>query len=111
MGAFLACIKGEANGCKCVLQCYQCNTEGHYTDKILCDVLARGLNDSEIQLDLLGNPNQEMSLEEMFKFTEAKEAGKSSAITLTHKVQPPLAVFMKKIKCRLVLPHLKVKAI
>lgn len=82
--AFGARIKGQANVCKFVLQCKKCNTDVHYTDEILRDVLARGLNDSEIQLDLLGNPNQEMPLEEMFKFIEAKEAGKRSAITLTH---------------------------
>ena len=39
----------------------------------------RGLADSEIQLDLLGERNQDMSLEEVFQFIEAKEAGKRSA--------------------------------
>lgn len=39
----------------------------------------RGLADSEIQLDLLGDKNQDMALEEVFQFVEAKEAGKWSA--------------------------------
>ncbi|CAH3031503.1 unnamed protein product [Pocillopora meandrina] len=46
---------------------------------VLRDVLTRGLADSEIQLDLLGERNQDMSLEEVFQFIEAKEAGKRSA--------------------------------
>lgn len=82
--AFGARIKGQANVCKFVTKCNKCKSDVQYTDEILRDVLARGLNDGEIQLDLLGNPNQEMTLEEMFKFIEAKEAGKRSAVTLTH---------------------------
>jgi hypothetical protein len=38
-----------------------------------------GLADHEIQLDLLGDKNQDMSLEEVIQFIEAKEAGKRSA--------------------------------
>ena len=49
---------------------------------VLRDVLSRGLDDSEIQLDLLGDKNQEMTLEEVFKFVEAKESGKRSASRL-----------------------------
>ena len=45
-------------------------------------VLCQGLEDSEIQLDLLGDKNQDMALEEMLRFIEAKEAGKRSATQL-----------------------------
>ena len=41
--------------------------------------MTRGLADSEIQLDLLGDKNQNITLEEVFQFIEAKEAGKQSA--------------------------------
>ena len=45
-------------------------------------MLCLGLEDSEIQLDLLGDKNQDMTLEEMLRFIEAKEAGKRSATQL-----------------------------
>ena len=36
----------------------------------------------EIQLDLLGDKNQDMTLEQMLRFIEVKEAGKRSATML-----------------------------
>ena len=53
-----------------------------YTEVILRDVLCRGLEDSEIQLDLLGDKNQNITLEQTLNFVEAKEAGKRSATQL-----------------------------
>ena len=64
------------------MECQSCKAEVDYSEEILRDVLTRGLCDNEIQLDLLGDKNQDMSLEEVFKFIEAKEAGKRSASTL-----------------------------
>ena len=60
-----------------------------YTDAILRDVLTRGIADAEIQLDLLGDQKQDMPLEEVFQFVEAKEAGKRSASRLidSHSVE------------------------
>ena len=43
------------------------------------DVLCRGLEDVETQMDLLGDRNQDMTLEQVFRFVEAKEAGKRLA--------------------------------
>ena len=40
------------------------------------------LQDTEIQLDLLGDKNQNMSLEQVLQCIEAKEDGKRSAIHL-----------------------------
>ena len=77
--SFGARIRGQANVCKFVIACPHCSEEISYTNEILRDVLTRGIADHEIQLDLLGDPNQEMTLEETFKFIEAKEAGKRSA--------------------------------
>ncbi len=45
-------------------------------------MLCRGLTDTEIQMDLLGDSNQDMSLEQALKFVETKEAGKRSASRL-----------------------------
>ena len=80
--AFGARLRGQAGVCKFVLKCSNCNEDMNYTDAILRDVLTRGLYDSEIQLDLLGDQNQNMTLEEVFQFVEAKEAGKRSASKL-----------------------------
>ena len=45
-------------------------------------MLCQGLEDSEIQLKLLGDKNQNMTLEQILRFVEAKEAGKRSATRL-----------------------------
>ena len=77
--SFGARIRGQAGVCKYTLECPSCASDVNYTDQILRDVLTRGVYDSEIQLDLLGHTNQNMSLEDAFQFIEAKEAGKRSA--------------------------------
>ena len=80
--SFGARIRGQAGVCKFSVECPQCHTKVNYTDSILRDVLSRGLADHEIQLDLLGDANQDMTLEEVFQFVESKEAGKRSALRL-----------------------------
>lgn len=51
---FGARLRGQACICKFFLKCQNCATDVNYTEEILCDVLARGIFDSDIQLDLLG---------------------------------------------------------
>ena len=82
--SFGARIKGQAGICKYTTTCPRddCNTDIDYTDAILRDVLARGIADQEIQLDILGDQNQSMSLEDMLRFVEANESGKRSASRL-----------------------------
>ena len=80
--SFGARLCGQASVCKFVIDCPDCNHEVDYTETILRDVLCRGLQDSDIQLELLGHTNQDMTLEEIFRFIEAKEAGKRSATRL-----------------------------
>ena len=77
--SFGARLRGQASVCKFTIKCPTCEADVNYTENILRDVLTRGLADSEIQLDLLGDKNQDMALEEVFQFVEAKEAGKRSA--------------------------------
>lgn len=79
--AFGARLKGQTSVCKYTQQCAGCAQMVNYTEAMLRDVLCRGLEDSEIQLDLLGHSNQDMSLEKVLKFVEAK-AGKRSASRL-----------------------------
>ena len=80
--AFGARLRGQAGVCKFTQECTGCAASVNYTDAILRDVLYRGIADSEIQMDLLGDANQEMSLEQTLRFVEAKEAGKRSASRL-----------------------------
>ena len=81
--AFVARLKGQAGVCKYVKACPGCNVQVAYTEAILTDVLCRGIADPEIQMDLLGDVNQEMTLEQAIKFVEAKESGKRSASRLS----------------------------
>ena len=77
--SYCARIRGQANVCKYLLNCPGCNQSISYTNEIIRDILTRGIADHEIQLDLLGDTNQNMSLEETIKFVETKEIGKRSA--------------------------------
>ena len=80
--AFGARLRGQASVCKFTQKCPNCDTMVNYTEAMVKDVLSRGLEDNEIQMDLLGDKNQDMSLEEVLGFIEAKEAGKRSASRL-----------------------------
>jgi len=80
--AFCARLRGQANICKYKIECPECNHEVDYTEPILRDVICRGIEDSDIQLDLLGQTNQDMSLDEVLHFVEARETGKRSATKL-----------------------------
>jgi hypothetical protein len=87
---FGARLRGQADICKFVIDCPNCSAQIIYTYVIMRDVLTRGVVDPDIQLDLLGDKNQNMTLEEVFKFVEAKEAGKRSASRLleySHSVE------------------------
>ena len=77
--SFGARLRGQASVCKFTIACPSCGTDVNCTDNILRDVLTKGLADDDIQLDLLGDKNQGMSLEEVLQLVEAKEAGKRSA--------------------------------
>ena len=81
--AFVARFRGQAGVCKYVHPCTGCGHANSYMEAVLRDVLCRGLVDTDIQTDLLGDPNQDMSLEQALKYVEAKEAGKRSASRLT----------------------------
>lgn len=65
--AFGTRLRGQAGVCKFIVKCTSCEEEVNYTEAILRDVLCRGLDDPEIQLDLLGDKNQNMTLEQVFK--------------------------------------------
>ena len=70
--SFGARLRGQAAECKYAIDCNNCEHSVDYTEQILCDVLCRGIADPDIQLELLGHTNQDMSLEEVFHFVETK---------------------------------------
>ena len=80
--SFGARICGQASVRQYNTACPSCSTTIDFTDCMLWDVLARGIADNEIKLDLLGDAKQDMTLEEMLKFVESKESGKRSASRL-----------------------------
>ncbi|GFR60913.1 hypothetical protein ElyMa_003543500 [Elysia marginata] len=77
ISAFGARLAGQAAICKVSVQCPHelCCHHINYTDAKLKDALIGSTADSDIQLDL-NDKNQEMSLEDILQFVEAKEAGK-----------------------------------
>ena len=55
---FAARARGQARTCKFTQDCPQCSTAVDFTDTMIRDVVTRGLDDQEIQQDLLGDRNQ-----------------------------------------------------
>ncbi|GFN96751.1 hypothetical protein PoB_002325700 [Plakobranchus ocellatus] len=88
--AFSARLKGQANVCQYNIPC-KCGAQLSYSDQMVRDILIVGLADEDIRLDVLGQANQEMSLEETIRFIEAKESGKRSAGRINPK---PTAVLV-----------------
>ena len=80
--AFEAHLRGQAATCGFTIKCPNCNHDVNYTEPMICDCITKGLQDSDIQLDLLGDTDQFKTLESTLKFVEAKETGKRSAAQL-----------------------------
>ena len=80
---FCARLSGQANICQFQVDCPDCSKGVDYTNHIVRDCLIRGISDDDIRLDVLGNLNQNMGLEELVSFIESKEAGKRSLAQLT----------------------------
>lgn len=78
--SFGARLWGQASVCKFTMQCPGCNIYVNYTEAILRDVLTRGLCDPDIQLELLGDKNQDITFEQSFKFVEAKKRSASDLL-------------------------------
>ena len=76
--AFSARLRGQAGVCSFTVGC-TCTAQVDYSDIMVRDALIRGLADEEIRLDILGESKQDMSLEEVLTYVEAKESGIRSA--------------------------------
>ncbi|XP_068232779.1 uncharacterized protein [Palaemon carinicauda] len=103
--AFGARLRGQAGICKFLLDCPSCDSEVNYTEPIIQDILIRGIEDQEIQLDLLGHTNQNMTLEEVFRFVERKEAGKRSASLFTESPSTDASSSYKKFNRTRIVKH------
>jgi len=97
--SFGARIRGQATVCKLLLNCSAYNTEVNYTDQILRDVLIRGIADHDIQLDILGDSNQDMSLEDTFRLIEAKESSQVVESARSHYKKSKEEPTQKNITC------------
>ena len=97
---FGARLRGQAGICKFTMKCPNCDNDVNYTDAILRDVLTRGVADPDIQLDLLSDQNQDMTLEQVTQLIEAKESGKRSASQLldTHGVEATRSSYRREKK-------------
>ena len=84
--SFVTRLRGQARMCKFVFK-FKCScdveSDVNYSDLVVRDVLARGIADTDIQVELLGTTNQGMSLEQCVEFIKTKEAGKASASHLS----------------------------
>ena len=60
----------------------ECDQVNDFTEEILRNVIAHSIAEQEIQLDLLGEKNQDMPLKDIIEYIEAKESGKCSASRL-----------------------------
>ena len=79
---FAARLRGQAGVCNFKKEC-TCASVVDFSDIMIRDTLIRGLEDEEIRLDILGQSKQDMNLEDVLQFVEAKESGKRSAGRLT----------------------------
>lgn len=79
--AFAARLRGQAGVCNYKVDC-SCSLAVDFSDVIVRDSLIRGLEDEDIRMDILGQSNQNMTLEEVLQHVEAKESGKRSASRL-----------------------------
>ena len=106
---FAARVKGQADVCNFVIDCPSCSNSVNYTSKVLKDIIVKGILDPEIQLDLLSESNQEMQLEDMLRYVEAKESGKHSAIKLSQSIQAASTVRSQYRKAKTFVPSTDIK--
>ena len=82
--SFVARLRGQAGVCnfsktkRCHCHCRE-EVTLDFSDDMVRDALIRGLEDEEIRLHILGQANQDMTLEETLQLAEAQECGRRSA--------------------------------
>lgn len=80
--AFCARLRGQARVCNFTQQ-KQCscslNVDFDYSEIMVRDALIRGISDDDIRLEIVGQPRQDMTLDEVLQLAEARESGRRSA--------------------------------
>ena len=81
--AFAARLRGQAEVCRFLKKCPDCDGMVNQGEERVADQLCIGLADAEIQEDLLKHPDQDMCVEDTIRFIELRAAGKKSAMTMS----------------------------
>ena len=94
---FVARIKGQAELCRFEITCTaaQCTQRVRYTDEIVRDNVIRNLYDQDIQREILGHENQNMTLEQIITLIETKETGKRAQANLLGQNAASLSTYRK----------------
>jgi len=58
---YAARLRGQAGICKFSVKCQRCSHEVSYTEQIIRDIITRNVADNDIQLELLGSENQNIT--------------------------------------------------
>ena len=91
--SFLSRLKGQASVCKYLKKCpCQPPQDVDYSTEIIRDALIKGIDDEDIKIEVMGQANQEMTLDEVVQFVEAKESGKRSANRLQNSASATASV-------------------
>ena len=76
---FLASLKAKSRQCDMKISCSSCQTMNDYSEQILLTLLLRGLNDPDLQQDLLAEPD--LNLDKCMTMATARETAKRSQET------------------------------
>ena len=105
--SFAARLRGQAKVCKFSKNCSHNPFEVvNYTDDKVRDALNRRLGESDIQQDVLGHNDQDMTLEDTIKIRKPKEAGKRPQATLQNPSAATVSSYKQAdqeqhvVKCR-----------
>ena len=81
---YAARLHGQAYICKFIVQC-PCDPPANvsFMDQMIRNVLIRGIQDQDIQNNILGLEDQEMDLEALLRYVEVREAGRRSQVSLS----------------------------
>ena len=94
---FLASLKAKARQCDLKISCTYCQTVNDYSEQTLLTLLLRGLNDTDLQQDLLAEPD--LTLDKCVTIATARETAKRSQETFhTNEKVDALSSYKKNLK-------------
>ena len=92
--SFCARLRGQARVCNFTQQ-KQCScsekVDFDYSEIMVRDALIRGIADEDIRLEIVGQPKQDMTLDEVVQMAEARESGRRSAGQLLAGTSPTVS--------------------